>query len=99
MRTNWFGFSAILAAAAGAMMVRAQDAPKPAPIGYDDTPLLPDSEWRVHDIRRPRPPVVTPGTSGSAEAPGLPPSDAAVLFDGKDLSRWQKAGGGPAGWK
>ncbi len=30
----------------------------------------------------PEPPVVTPGTCGS------PPSDAIVLFDGKDLSAW-----------
>jgi Domain of Unknown Function (DUF1080) len=29
------------------------------------------------------PPVVTPGTNGS------PPSDAVVLFDGKDLSAWE----------
>lgn len=30
------------------------------------------------------PPVVTPG-----ETPGAPPSDAIVLFDGKDLSAWK----------
>ncbi|GIW97689.1 MAG: hypothetical protein KatS3mg111_1022 [Pirellulaceae bacterium] len=33
-----------------------------------------------------RPPVVTPG-----EKCGDPPSDAIVLFDGKDLSRWHNA--------
>ncbi len=31
--------------------------------------------------------------------PGPPPSDAVVLFDGKDLSRWQGANGGEAKWK
>jgi len=51
--------------------------------GYDDTPLLPDSPWRVHDRRRPQPPMVAPGTEA-----GAPPADAIVLFDGKDLSRW-----------
>ena len=35
------------------------------PIGYDDTPLLPNSEWRVHDSARPRPVVVEPGTLGA----------------------------------
>ena len=41
------------------------------------------------------PAVVTPGTT-----PGAPPSDATVLFDGKDLSQWvsQSAAGGPASW-
>jgi hypothetical protein len=33
----------------------------------------------------PEPPVVTPG-----QEPGAPPSDAIVLFDGKDLSKWEK---------
>jgi 3-keto-disaccharide hydrolase len=41
------------------------------------------------------PPVVTPG-----DAPGEPPSDAVVLFDGTDLSHWvsQKDGKSPAAW-
>lgn len=30
---------------------------------------------------------------------GPPPSDAIVLFDGKDLSRWQGDNGSPAKWK
>ncbi len=51
-------------------------------LGYDDTPFLPGGKWRVHDVSRPRPPMVTPGVNGG------PPSDAIVLFDGKDLSHW-----------
>ncbi len=39
------------------------------------------------------PPVVTPGTHGSA------PSDAIVLFDGKDLSAWTSEKGGAPQWK
>lgn len=57
-------------------------------LGYDDTPYLPDGKWRVHDVTRPRPRVITPGTESSQERPGRPPSDAIVLFDGKDLSHW-----------
>ena len=34
-------------------------------------------------IKWPEPPIVTPGENGS------PPSDAIVLFDGKDLSAWE----------
>jgi hypothetical protein len=55
---------------------------KPPIVGYTDTPELP-SGWRVHDIDRPHPPVVTP-----AEQLGQPPSDAIVLFDGTDASAW-----------
>jgi hypothetical protein len=31
--------------------------------------------------------------------PGPPPSDAIVLFDGKNLNAWQSENGGPARWK
>jgi hypothetical protein len=42
------------------------------------------------------PPVVDPGPAG----PPLPaPADAVVLFDGKDLSKWETAKGEPAKWK
>jgi hypothetical protein len=67
-------------------------------VGYKDTPVLPEQKWRVHDIDRPRPRMVTPGAQ-----PGMPPSDAVVLFDGKDLSHWltSRGGGEPvaATWK
>ncbi len=39
------------------------------------------------------PPIVTPGRT-SAD----PPSDAIVLFDGRDLSKWRSADGSPAKW-
>jgi hypothetical protein len=68
-------------------------------LGYTDTPFLPGGKWRVHDGDRPQPRVVEPGTASTPEAPGRPPSDAIVLFDGKDLSKWKAANGGPAGWK
>jgi hypothetical protein len=55
-------------------------------LGYTDTPLVPGQQWHVHDPARPHPPVVTPG-----ENPGDAPSDAIILFDGKDLSHWQAA--------
>jgi hypothetical protein len=55
-------------------------------------------QWKVHDANRPQPAVVEPDPA-SAQPPGRPPSDAVVLFDGKDLSQWQGAGGGPAKWK
>ncbi len=65
-------------------------------LGYDDTPIIPGTEWHVHDGDRPQPRVVTPGETFSHGAPA--PSDATVLFDGKDLSAWEKSGGGEAGW-
>ena len=54
-------------------------------VGYNDTPILPDSEWHVHDGDRPQPAIVTPGTQ---ESLGGAPSDAVVLFDGADTSKW-----------
>jgi hypothetical protein len=57
--------------------------------GFTDTPMLPGLPWHVHDPARPHPPVVTPGA-----APGAPPSDAIVLFDGRDLSKWAQRGTG-----
>lgn len=44
----------------------------------------------------PQPPVVKPG-----KASAQPPSDAVILFDGKDLLNWQSVGkdGGDAKWK
>ena len=67
------------------------------PIGYTDTPMLPGTPWHVHDPNRPRPRVVTPAATFSHNAPA--PSDAIVLFDGKDLSQWENGKGQPAQWK
>lgn len=44
------------------------------------------------------PPVVTPGTSSTQEQPGRPPSDATVLFDGKNISAWTAMDGSPTKW-
>ena len=51
--------------------------------GLDNTPMIPGLPWRIHDANRPQPPLVKPPAR-----PGGPPSDAIVLFDGTDLSRW-----------
>ncbi len=69
------------------------------PAFYGDAPDE-HHPWAVHDPNRPQPKAVTPGTYSSQEQPGKPPSDAIVLFDGTDLSKWQSAGrgGGPAKW-
>jgi hypothetical protein len=58
-----------------------------------------DTKWKVHDLDRPLPPVVSPGTFSTQDSPGKPPSDAVVLFDGRDLSQWLDKGGAPAKWK
>lgn len=68
--------------------------------GYTDTPQLPGERWKVHDSARPHPRRVKPGEPLLQENP---PSDAIVLFNGKDLSHWvaRRRGvpGGEPKWK
>ena len=58
-----------------------------------------DAKWKIHDMDRPLPAVATPGTSSTQDSPGKAPSDAVVLFDGKDLSQWLDKDGATAKWK
>jgi hypothetical protein len=51
--------------------------------GFSNLAEIPGTPWRIHDANRPQPRVVTSG-----DGVGAPPSDATVLFDGKDLSKW-----------
>lgn len=69
--------------------------------GYSDTPVIPGQKWKVHDPERPYPAAVTPG-----DVPWEAPSDAVVLFDGKNLDQWISNDPGddlskavPAKWK
>lgn len=91
----------VVALAAIAQTVANQNTDAGPGDGYSDTPTIPGQKWRVHDKNRPRPRVITPGAQY-----GQPPSDAIVLFDGKDMSKWvelgkrQNAGKtGPVTWK
>src|SRR5581483_6881200 len=77
----------------------ADEKPKPH-VGYQDTPIIPGTKWHVHDGERPQPPVVTPGEPSTQDKVGTAPSDATVLFDGKDLSAWKmEQDGSEAKWK
>ena len=79
--------SCLVSAACGQKheLVKSQDG---RAIGYKDTPLQPWSGYHVHDPDRPIPPRVEPGPAGPSVAP---PADAVVLFDGKDMEKWQPA--------
>lgn len=71
---------------------------KPVPTPYEHTaptnPALPPPDadiWKQtwHDMNRPYPPVSTPLPEEELAARSKAPSNAIVLFDGKDLSAWQ----------
>lgn len=51
--------------------------------------------WKAHDKTRPQPKVVDPGEAMPSAAV---PSDAIVLFDGKDLSNWTGPNGKKPKW-
>jgi hypothetical protein len=63
--------------------------PDGAIIGFTSLAEIPGTPWRIHDAARPHPRVVTPGATASA-----PPSDAIVLFDGTNLSKFAHSKGG-----
>lgn len=65
--------------------------------GYKDTTLVPGTPFHIHDGDRPQPQIVTPGETFSHKAPA--PSDAIILFDGTDLSKWQVGDGKEPKWK
>ena len=50
-----------------------------------EKPFTPGGIYRQGDMQRPRPTVITPPS-----APGQPPGDALVLFDGRDLAKFKR---------
>ena len=96
--------TALASFARGAQPPRAARRGPPQARGpMDGSPVgdpLPGQKWLVHDRNRPQPRKVVPGKP--IPTPSAP-SDAIVLFDGKDLSKWNGHGRGGVvsepGWK
>ncbi|MFO1483901.1 MAG: DUF1080 domain-containing protein [Verrucomicrobiaceae bacterium] len=59
--------------------------------------------WAIHDMNRPQPVRVEPGTFSLQDTPGTPPSDAVILFSGKpeEIEKWisDKPNGEPTKWE
>ena len=64
-----------------------------SPLLYAAQSQQPQGDPKLTEVWEPVPRVVTPGVGTAA------PSDAIVLFNGKDLSQWQHADGSPPKWK
>jgi hypothetical protein len=58
----------------------------------------PNPRYLDHDRARPQPVVITGATASTQDQAGKAPSDATVLFDGKDLSQWVALDGSPTKW-
>ncbi|GBU06968.1 endo-1,3-1,4-beta glucanase-related protein [Bacteroidales bacterium] len=63
----------------------------------DDSPKEEAMKPQMSEFWTPKASVVTPGNS-SSNASMSPPSDAIVLFDGKNLKQWTNQKGEPAKW-
>ncbi len=88
-------FGLIGIAAVGVAGILAQNPQKKEPIQYVETPT---GRWMVHDENRPAPPIITPGACDAQVPPVKAPSDAIILFDGRDLSNWSSEKGEPSKW-
>lgn len=98
MGKQLIGMSLVLAFGAGGGALLASRAQQQDHLGYQDTPIIPGHKWHIHDGLRPQPKEIEPGTFSTNDTPGRPPSDAIVLFDGKDLSHWTSESGKDPGW-
>lgn len=56
----------------------------------------PAGGWPQHSMERPKPPVER---APAQQLPVAAPAGAIVLFNGRDLSWWEKRDGTPAGWR
>ena len=81
-RVRWIVVAALLAAVSTVASPRGADAQA-------------QIAWKVHDLQRPHPPIVTPAAQDRMVSP---PSDALMLFDGRDLSAWEREDGTPPRW-
>ena len=64
-------------------------------IAFSQTPVKPREtlDPTVTELWEPKPAKITPGTNA-----GEAPSDAIILFNGKDLGEWTSKDGNAAGW-
>jgi hypothetical protein len=67
--------------------------------GQNAASAPPKQQWAQHDENRPKPAVIDAGTPSTQEKAGRAPSDAIVLFDGKELSQWRMEDGSAPKWK
>lgn len=99
MRRIWAILSVVSAMLFLSGAARAQGAAAQSSHELQAHPAQAAQPWTIHDMYRPRPAVIEPGTASTQQQPGRAPSDAIVLFDGKDLSQWRMEDGSSAKWK
>lgn len=99
--TNIFCRTVILAAALATLptitLLQAAEAAKKAEgkkgKAAVEQPFTPGGQYRRHDMNRPRPQVVTPGPFNPDDPKLKAPAEAIIIFDGKDLSKFERKPG------
>ena len=83
---------------AGCATTQPQQAPEEKKVENRQYVETDTGRWLIHDMNRPAPEVITPGTESVQSQTGIAPSGTIVLFDGTDLSEWTDTKGEPTKW-